>query len=114
MWNFNLGGFGQFDRSVGQFGRGNILVNFNAVSFQAGEKSIQLFGRMFFGREHAIYFIREQISTFLTDGDKVADLVVFFLGHKHEGFLPQATARTALIFFRCTAAPKHDHRTPPG
>jgi hypothetical protein len=43
---------------------------------------------MFFGREHAIYFIRKQIAAFLTDGDKVADVVVFFLGHEHEGFLP--------------------------
>ena len=85
MWKFNFGGFGKFNGSVGQLGSRSIFVNFDAVGFETGEKGIQLFGGMFLGREHAIHFVCEQITAFLTNGDKVTDLVVFFLSHEHEG-----------------------------
>ena len=73
--------------------RGGVFVNFNAIGFQAYEKGIELFGRVFLGREHAIHLIRKQIATLLTDNDKVAKMIVFFLGHKHEGFSPSSHCR---------------------
>src|SRR5882762_5264313 len=76
-----------------QLGRGSVFVNLNAVGFQGGEQGIQLFGGMFFPREHVIYFIRKQIAALLAHTEQVAELIIFFLGHEHEGFSPSSYCR---------------------
>jgi hypothetical protein len=37
------------------------------------------------GREHTIHFIGQEIAALLTNGEEVAELIVFFLGNEHEG-----------------------------
>src|SRR5258706_965238 len=76
-----------------QLGRGSVFVNRNAHGFQTGEQGIQLLGGMFFAGEHVIYFIRKQIAALLAHTEQVAELIIFFLGHKHEGFSPSSYCR---------------------
>ncbi len=93
--------------------RGSVFKDFDAVSFEGGEKMIQLFGRMFFGRERAIHFIAEQIAAVLTYSDKVADLVVLFLGHEHEGLSPSSHWQNCPSLLLNPAALKHGRSAPP-
>ena len=99
MRQLDFGCFANFESRVRKLRRRSIFVDFDAVGFKAGEKAIQLLGRMFLGREHAIHFICEQIAAFLTYTDKVADLVELFLGHEHEGLSPSSHYKNCPVFF---------------
>jgi len=78
-------------------------------SFKAGEKTIQLLGRMFLGREHAIHFICEQIAAFLTYSDKVADLVELSWVTSTKVSPPQATTRNCPVFFYNSSSAQRPH-----
>src|SRR5580765_1384087 len=81
---------------MSRFRSRNVFINLDAVGFEGGEEIIELLSGVVFSRECSIYFVSEQITAFLTDGDKVANLIVLFLGHEHEGFSPSSHCRIRL------------------
>src|SRR5277367_6134244 len=68
---------GHFDGTRG-FGRGLILVNFNAVAFKCREKVVDFFRGMHFRRKGIVYFVIQQVAALFADGDELAYCIIFF------------------------------------
>ena len=90
MRDFDFAVIRQVLRRYEPLSRSHVFINLDTVCFEGGEEIIELLSGVVFSRECSIYFVSEQISTFLTDGDEAANLIVFFLGHEHEDFSPSS------------------------
>ena len=75
---------GKFDSKSG-FGGSLVFVNFDAIAFKGGEKVVDLFRRVHFGRKRIVDLVIEQVAALFADSnERFYRFVFFFKNLRHK------------------------------
>src|SRR5882762_4180266 len=91
---FNFGGFRcrRIGGGAGRLRGGEVFVDIDTVALEGGEQVVNLLRRVDFSGQDVVYFVIEQVSALLAQGNELTYLVIFLFNSQRQEILPKSDA----------------------
>src|SRR6266403_1794942 len=77
---------------AGRLRGGEVFVDIDTVALEGGEQVVNLLRRVDFSGQDVVYFVIEQVSALLAQGNELTYLVIFLFNSQRQEILPKSDA----------------------
>ncbi len=94
VFGFDFGGFRcrRIGGGAGRLRGGEVFVDIDTVALEGGEQVVNLLRRVDFSGQDVVYFVIEQVSALLAQGNELTYLVIFLFNSQRQEILPKSDA----------------------